>query len=77
MSRGGGSIGAAARAGAAPGGTAIRGLIFYLLLLPALVLVVLALLRVRFAVAFWKRLYVVGLVYVAILLGRLLIQLVG
>lgn len=62
-------------AGAASGGGgAIRGLFFYAVLLPLLVLVVLAILRVRFAVFFWRRMYIVGLVYVALLLGRLALQ---
>lgn len=51
-------------------------MLFYLVLLPGVALTVLALLRVRFAVHFWKRMYIVGLAYVVILLVRLAIQLV-
>ncbi len=45
------------------------------MLLPLLLLAALAVLRVRFAVRFWRRLYLVGLVYVALLLARLAYQL--
>lgn len=43
--------------------------------LPLLLLAVLAVLRVRFAVHFWRRLYLIGLLYVALLLARLAYQL--
>ncbi len=58
------------------GGRAIRGLLFYLILLPGLVMLVLGLLRFRFAVRFWRRMYIVGLVYVAVLLVRLIVVVV-
>ena len=40
-----------------------------------MLLIVLGLLRVRFAVRFWQKLYIVGLVYVVLLLTRLAVQL--
>lgn len=54
---------------------AIRSLIVYLVVLPLLTLAVLAVLRVRFAIRFWRRLYLIGLLYVALLLARLALQL--
>lgn len=39
-------------------------------------MIVLGLLRFRFAVHFWQRLYIVGLVYVAVLLARLVLQVI-
>jgi hypothetical protein len=51
------------------GGVAIRWVLI-LLLLPGLVMAVLALLRVRFARVFWRRMYIIGLVYVAIVVVR-------
>ncbi len=45
------------------------------MLLPVVVLIVLGMLRVRFALYFWRRMYIVGLVYVALLLGRLAVML--
>ena len=62
---------------ATTGGTPIRGFLFYLVLLPGVVMIVLALLRFGFAVRFWRRLYIVGLVYVAVLLIRLALQVIG
>lgn len=53
----------------------MRGAFFYLVLLPAVALIVLGVLRVRFAVSFWRKMYIVGLVYVALLLTRLAVQL--
>jgi hypothetical protein len=44
--------------------------VLILLLLPGLVMAVLALLRVRFARVFWRRMYIIGLVYVAIVVVR-------
>jgi hypothetical protein len=35
-------------------------------------MIVLGLFRFRFAVVFWRRAYIVGLVYVAVIVGRLL-----
>ena len=52
----------------------MRGFVFYLLLLPAVVLIILAILRVQFARRFWQKLYIVGLCYVALILGRLVYQ---
>ncbi len=63
---------AAARGGR--GDSAIRGLLFYLVLVPGLVMLVLGLLRFRFAVRFWQRMYILGLVYVAVLLVRLIVS---
>ena len=45
------------------------------MVLPLLTLAVLAVLRVRFAIRFWRRLYLIGLLYVALLLARLALQL--
>lgn len=53
------------------GGAVIRW-VFVLLLLPGAILALLAMLRVPFARRFWKQLYIIGLVYVAIVLVRLL-----
>ena len=55
----------------------MRSSFLYLLLLPAVIMVVLGVLRVRFAVYFWRRMYIVGLVYVAVLLSRLVIELLS
>ena len=57
------------------GDEAIRGLLFYFVLIPAAVMVVLGLLRFRFATRFWQRMYILGLVYVAVVLVRLAVQL--
>lgn len=48
----------------------IRVFLFYALILPAVLLALLAVFRVRFARRIWKRLYILGLVYVAVILGR-------
>jgi hypothetical protein len=48
----------------------VRSFVFYFLVLPALVMIALGVLRVRFAVAFWRRMYLVGLVWVAVVLIR-------
>lgn len=58
------------------GGGTIRGLLFYLVLVPGLVMLVLGVLRFRFAVRFWRRMYILGLVWVALLLVRLVVVLV-
>ena len=57
------------------GAEAIRGALIYLVLIPAVVMVVLGLLRFRFAMRFWQKMYILGLVYVAIVLVRLAVQL--
>lgn len=54
------------------GGAAIRWVLI-LLLLPGVVMAVLGILRVRFARVFWRRMYIVGLVYVAIVVLRVVV----
>lgn len=39
-----------------------------------MLLALLAVFRVRFARRFWKRLYILGLIYVAVILGRVLVM---
>lgn len=45
------------------------------MLLPLVVMAVLGVLRVRVARVFWRKLYIVGLVYVALILARLALTL--
>ena len=68
-----------ARGSASPreGEESIRGILIYFVLIPAVVMVVLGLLRFRFAIRFWQQMYILGLVYVAIVLVRLVIQVLG
>ncbi len=56
-------------------GSPIRSAFFYLMVLPLLVMVVLGVLRVRFAVWFWRRMYIIGVVYVVFVLVRLAFEL--
>ncbi len=53
----------------------MRSALFYLLIAPLLVMVVLGVFRVRFAVWFWRRMYFVGVAYVLFVLARLAIDL--
>jgi hypothetical protein len=50
---------------------AIRWLLVFLVL-PAAVMALLGVLRFQFARTFWRRMYIIGLVYVGLVLVRLL-----
>ncbi len=56
-------------------GSCIRSAFFYLMVLPLLVMVILGVFRVRFAVWFWRRMYLIGVVYVVFVLARLALEL--
>jgi hypothetical protein len=57
------------------GGGAMRGFLVYLVLLPGAVMIVLGVLRFRFARRFWRKMYILGLVWVALVLVRLVVLL--
>ncbi len=49
----------------------MKSFLLYALVLPTLVMIALGMVRVRFALYFWRRMYLAGLIYVAIVLVRL------
>ncbi|MFN8558072.1 MAG: hypothetical protein U0531_12285 [Dehalococcoidia bacterium] len=52
-------------------------MLIYAVILPALALAIAGLLRFRFAIQIWRKLYIVGLAYVALVLIRLVMLWLG